>query len=81
MSAHYRENNNKPYMQSLYSSGARRQHCVTCPSTCSCDLGQRSNMDQLLIQEYQLGKVHTFQQLPMGGGNQHGHHIPVHPHK
>lgn len=55
MSAQYRDNLNNPYQRNLYSTARARQNCVSCPSSCSCDLGQRSNMDRLMIQAWQEG--------------------------
>ena len=55
MSAQYRDNLNNPYQRTLYSTARARQNCVSCPSSCSCDLGQRSNMDRLMIQAWQEG--------------------------
>ena len=55
MSAQYRDNLNNPYQRTLYSTARARENCVSCPSSCSCDLGQRSNMDRLMIQAWQQG--------------------------
>ncbi len=57
MSAQYRDNTNKSYLRSSYSNAASRQNCVSCPSSCSCDLGTRSAMDRLMIQAWQEGPV------------------------
>ena len=46
---------NKPYLRSRYSNALTRQACVSCPSACSCDLGERSVMDQLMIKKWQQG--------------------------
>ena len=48
---------NKPYLRSKYSNALTRQACVSCPSACSCDLGERSVMDQLMIKKWQQGGV------------------------
>ena len=50
---------NKPYLRSKYSNALTRQACVSCPSACSCDLGERSVMDQLMIKKWQQGGVNT----------------------
>ena len=55
MSVQYRDNLNNPHQKTLYSNAGARQNCVSCPSSCSCDLGQRSNMDRLMIQAWQEG--------------------------
>ena len=48
-------NENRPGRRSLYSTAAKRQACVPCPSSCSCDLGSRSVMDQLMAQAWSQG--------------------------
>ena len=53
MSAQYRDNLNKP--KSLYSNATTRQNCVSCPSSCSCNLGGRSTMDQLMFRAWSKG--------------------------
>ena len=52
MSAQYRDNLNN---RSLYSNATTRQHCVSCPSSCSCKLGERSTMDQLMFRAWSKG--------------------------
>ena len=46
---------NRPWLRSLYSTAAKRQACVPCPSACSCDLGSRSVMDQLMARAWSQG--------------------------
>jgi hypothetical protein len=53
MSAQYRDNLNKS--RSLYSNATTRQNCVSCPSSCSCNLGGRSTMDQLMFRAWSKG--------------------------
>ena len=53
MSAQYRDNLNKS--RSLYSNATTRQNCVSCPSSCSCKLGERSSMDQLMFRAWSKG--------------------------
>ena len=80
MSAQYRDNLNNPYQRTLYSNASTREHCVSCPSSCSCDLGQRSNMDRLMIQAWQQGpegNTAVFHHLN-GGGNAPHHQAPHH---
>lgn len=38
--------------KSLYSSGQKREFCRTCPSSCSCKLGERSSFDRMAYQNY-----------------------------
>ena len=52
MSAQYRDNLNN---RSLYSNATTRQNCVSCPSSCSCNLGARSTMDQLMFRAWSKG--------------------------
>ena len=49
------DSENRPWLRSLYSTAAKRKACVPCPSTCSCDLGSRSSMDQLMARAWSQG--------------------------
>ena len=64
--------NNKPYLRSKYSNALTRQACVSCPSACSCDLGERSVMDQLMIKKWQQGDQKGFPQAQGILGDQPG---------
>ena len=49
------DSENRPGLRSLYSTAAKRQACVPCPSACSCDLGSRSVMDQFMARAWSQG--------------------------
>lgn len=72
-SPQYRDCPNMP--RSLYSNASDRQRCVSCPSSCSCNISERSVMDQLMIQAWQQGpKGHTVVFNTLSEGEQHSVH-------
>ena len=54
MSSQYYETKRLPLPQ--YETMGQLTHCMTCPGSCSCNLGQRSNYDQMQFEAYVLGK-------------------------
>ena len=74
------DSENRPWLRSLYSTAAKRQACVPCPSACSCDLGSRSVMDQLMARAWSQGtegntSVFNFHK-ETGGGVLSGRRLP-----
>ena len=56
MSVKYRDDFQKKYLQSSYATNKELEKCVPCPGSCSCNLNERSNMDKLMIQAWQMHK-------------------------